>query len=146
MNILAGCTQIIRSQIVNVLKENLCAWLGRLRRFLGHSKPASAPGYGFVPERAVERHIISREPVVAIHKDKLVLIVEAQLNAVPSWVEWDRDTRTIIIAQMNGDTYEGRAELTESFQNKMKDMNKVLVISNDNPERLMHHLPFIARV
>lgn len=93
-----------------------------------------------------KRCVIEKEPLLALKDGHLVLVVEHSFSNVPSWVEWDGESRVMTIAQMNGDLDEAKIEIKKEFLEQLKAAKKVLLVSNDNEERIMQCIPFFARV
>lgn len=90
-------------------------------------------------------HRFDQEPVLALKDEKLVMIIEHQFQSVPSWVEWDQDRNTITIAHVNGDTDEAPLELKQEYISQLGEQHKILLISNDNDQKIMHTVRFVMR-
>lgn len=90
-------------------------------------------------------HKIEKEAIFALENNELVVIVDHNFEEIPSWIEWDYERKTVSIVQQKGHIEEAEAKLTESFIAKLKDKNKLLLVSNDNDKKIVHFLPFILR-
>ncbi len=88
---------------------------------------------------------IDIEPVLALKNDHLVMVLEYEFKNIPSWVEWDNDRQVVTIAHMNGDVDEAPLELNEEHITIIDEQKKVLLVSNDNANKIMHAVKFIAR-
>ena len=94
---------------------------------------------------------IDHEPLLAMEDDNLVMVVDHYFENVPSWVEWDKERKTITITQMNGDLDEAPVDLKEEYIDRLKLAQKLLLVSNvnasnDNDERIMHTVSFLSRL
>lgn len=89
---------------------------------------------------------IDAEPIMAMKDGHLIMVVQHQFSNIPSWVEWDNDRHVVTITQMNGDIDEAGLELKDEHLLMLKDLTKLLLVSNDNEGKMMHYVQFIARV
>ena len=89
---------------------------------------------------------IEKEPVLAQKDGHLVMVVDAQFNNVPSWVEWDGERSVVTITHMNGDIDEAPLEVKDEYITSLNENRKILLVSNDNEEKIMHYVQFLSRV
>lgn len=100
-----------------------------------------------IPERTQPRSgRIDREVVFALKDGYMVLMVDHQFDGVPSWIEWDQSRKTVSFAQMGGDMDEMNADIRAEYVDALMDTKKVLLVSNDNTKKIVHFVPFIARL
>lgn len=118
-----------------------------LYKFIG--KPASVVE---VPPEEVRYHTqepqttkIDGEAVFGIKDGHLVVIVDHQFSDMPSWVEWDAGRKMVNITQISGDMGEVPADIKDVHFEALMDMKKVLLVSNDNAQKIVHFVPFLAR-
>lgn len=93
-----------------------------------------------------KRGKIDQEPVLGNKDGYLVMVVQHTFANIPSWVEWDKERKIVTITQMNGDMDEAALDLKEEHIDKLKDVQKLLLVSNDNEEKIMHYVQFLARL
>ncbi len=89
---------------------------------------------------------IQNEPIIALKDDHLVLVFDHQFDNIPSWVEWDKERSIVTISHMNGDTDEAPLEIKDDFIPNMQGDKKILLVSNDNDEKIMHYVQFLSRI
>lgn len=125
-------------------------FLNHLMHILGHrpkKQPESIVEKVYVEDQTEpKRNKINLEPILGFKDDYLVMVVQHRFDNVPSWVEWDSDRKTVTITQMNGDIDEAKLELKTEHLNKLKNVQKLLLVSNDNEEKIMHYVQFLARL
>lgn len=92
-----------------------------------------------------KRNKIWQEPVLGFKDGYLVMVVQYKFDNIPSWVEWDGDRKIVTITQMNGDIDEADLELKAEHLERLQDVQKMLLVSNDNDEKIMHYVQFLAR-
>ena len=97
------------------------------------------------PEPEPHRGKITTEPLLAMEDGYLVLVVDHTFADVPSWVEWDPDRQMASIAQMDGGVDELRMAIKREYLETLLAARKLLLVSNDNEEKIMHYVPFLAR-
>lgn len=126
--------------------ESLINFLRNLMYKLGLGRDAPEPGEKAPPPQPEPRlGKIEKEPLLAMKDEHLVLIVDHTFEDVPSWVEWDPERRVISITHMNGQVDEASAEIKAEFAETLKQARKLLLVSNDNDEKIVHFVTFIAR-
>lgn len=93
-----------------------------------------------------KRNKIDLEPILGFKDNYLVMVVQHRFENIPSWVEWDSDRKTVTITQMNGDIDEAKLDLKTEQLERLKNVQKLLLVSNDNEEKIMHYVQFLARL
>lgn len=93
-----------------------------------------------------KRNKIDQEPILGFKDSYLVMVVQHRFENIPSWVEWDSDRKTVTITQMNGDIDEAKLDLKTEHLERLKNVQKLLLVSNDNEEKIMHYVQFLARL
>ena len=96
-------------------------------------------------DEALKVGIISQEPLLAFKDGYLVIIVDHTFDDVPSWVEWDQERQTISITQMDGHTDEAKVNIKAEHVQTLEQARKLLLVSNDNEEKIVHYVPFLTR-
>jgi hypothetical protein len=96
-------------------------------------------------EHEPPRRKIEKEPLLAFKDGFLVLVVEHKFDDIPSWVEWDQERQIVTVMQTNGRMEEARIEIKEEHYDFLKTARKLLLVSNDNEEQIVHYLPFMPR-
>ena len=135
-----------------ILKESSYACTGEMISFLSnliHKLTVRTSPY---PPRLISqmepdppRRKIVQEPFFALKDGFLVVVVDHSFDDVPSWVEWDAARKVLSIAQMNGQIDEAHAEIAPNHYETLQNSRKLLLVSNDNKEKIVHFLPFLAR-
>lgn len=120
-----------------------------IKKLLGLNKPVIEKKH--VPEPVYEEYTqpkfnkIDIEPILALKNDHLVMVLQHQFSNIPSWVEWDNERQVVTIAHMNGDIDEAPLELKEEHISMLGEQKKILLVSNDNANKIMHAVKFISR-
>lgn len=127
------------SRIINFLRNILY----KIRGSAGEL-PQSG-GFAAESRKGPNRGIITQEPLLALKDGFLVMVVDHRFSDVPGWVEWDAERGVLSIAQINGDVDEARVDLKEEYRQKLAMERKLLLVSNDNGESVVHFVPFLAR-
>lgn len=97
-----------------------------------------------------ERHNqIFSEPLIAIEKGELVMVVDHVFRNIPSWVEWDEKRSILRVAEMNGTVNDARVNLKKEYLEELAARQKILMISNQRgkseDDKIMHYVPFLSR-
>lgn len=116
----------------------------KLLRWLGLDVSEQTPVV-FVPSAEPGLGVILREPLVGLKDGHLIVVVDHIFADVPSWVEWDQDRKTMSIMQMGGRVEEVRIDINPEHYEVLQLARKLLLVSNDNKERIVHYVQFIAR-
>ncbi|MFN3699999.1 MAG: hypothetical protein ACK4VI_00590 [Alphaproteobacteria bacterium] len=128
-------------RIINLLR-NLFYKLGLTGK--SEAEPERMPSQ--IPERTQPRvGRIDQEAVFAMKDGYLVLAVDHQFDGVPSWIEWDGSRNIVSFTQMGGDMDEMGATIKAEYVQKLIELKKVLLVSNDNGQKIVHFVSFIAR-
>ncbi len=90
--------------------------------------------------------VIAAEPLVAFKDGFLVVAVEHVFGNVPSWVEWDAERCVLSFTQMNGDMDEASVFLAPAHLELLQVAQKLLLVSLEGENSVVHFLPFLARV
>ncbi len=88
---------------------------------------------------------IDRQAVFAWQEGHLVVIIDHQFNNIPSWAEWDASREVLSVTHMNGAMVEAPASLQAAHIGIVMAARKLLLVSNDQGEKIMHFLPFLGR-
>ena len=128
------------NNIINFLRNILYKLTGRK---LSEGPPETPVVY---EEQSVPKHgVIEQEPVLAFENGFLVMLIDHHFPNIPSWVEWDRESATVTITQMNGDTDEASVRLKKDLIDDLAQHTKVLLVSNDNGQAIAHAVTFLTR-
>lgn len=92
-----------------------------------------------------KRNKISKEPIMGIKDGYLVMVVQYTFDNIPSWVEWDNERKTVTITEMNGDINEADIDLKSEHVDRLNNVHKLLLVSNNNEEQIIHYVQFLAR-
>ncbi len=129
------------SKIIRILTD----FLHKIGLSFGAETKQSAQPSPVEPQTDPKRGVIEKEPLLAFENGKLVMVVEHHFDNVPSWVEWDKERQIVTITQMNGDLDEAKLEIKEEYIERLEMARNLLLVGNDNNERIMHSVPILAR-
>jgi hypothetical protein len=123
------------------LLTNFLYFLGLKKEVRLPSAPADLSRSGYEPRLTkIEKHA-----VFGYKEGYLVVIVDHQFENVPSWIEWDANRETVNITHMNEDMLEAPASIQRDHIDTITGAIKVLLVSNNKNEKIMHFLPFVGR-
>ncbi len=88
---------------------------------------------------------IKADALMMKEDDKLVLVVDQELEDVPSWVEWDIATDKLLIVQTGGATAELNKLIPSEKREILEEVQRFMLVTNSGGERVAHYLPFLIR-
>jgi hypothetical protein len=88
---------------------------------------------------------LDADAVLLAEDGRVVLSVGHDFADVPSWVEWDAGTGRLSIVQMAGAVAELALTLPAEAKEKLGPLRRLALVTGSGPEKLMHHITFIAR-
>ena len=91
------------------------------------------------------RGFITKEPALGYEDGFLVMVLDHSFESIPSWVEWDAERKVFSIMQMAGEVDEVKAQIAPEHLQMLKMARKLLLVSNDNDNRIVHFVPYLAR-
>ena len=127
--------------MINFINEILYRLGLKTREEPQEAKPASVED-----QTEPKRSKIAIEPAFIMKQGQWVLVVEHKFNNIPSWVEWDGEREVLTITQMNGDIDEADLVLKSEAYESLKSTHRVILVSNDNKERIVQNVKFVARI
>lgn len=111
-----------------------------------------------IPERLLKQNEgfhgpLGADALLLREDDKIVLSVDFFFSDIPSWLEWDTETKKLAIVQMGGAVAELNLELPESHIIDFEKAKRVLLITRKgqkrlemaNDEKLIHAVNLIVR-
>ena len=91
------------------------------------------------------RGVITKEPALGYEDGFLVMVLDHSFESIPSWVEWDAERKIFSIMQMAGEVDEVKVQIAPEHLKTLEVARKLLLVSNDNDNRIVHFVPYLAR-
>ena len=120
------------------------SFISRLLEFLGLKKKTKTPARPSPPVAGTEG-ILEADAALVLKEDRIVLVVDQEFKDIPGWIEWDIGMNKLSIAQMGGATASLNALVPLEAADRLRSVNRMLLIAKYHGRRVVHFLAFVIR-